>query len=493
MKITYRLVSVFLTIAVVMAPFSILLKYDISHAGWIDDWIAQRTESGPAYFEGQKRGYFTAGSFSARMSMPDDYLFTVQKPKLKSGCGGIDLFLGGFSFLNADYLVKKLQRIMTAAPAVAFTIALNTIAPEINQEMSKFSSMTDQLNKLQLDDCKAATTIATVAVDELQGKGDDVNKAVSDFSQSAGLYDLYKKFSEDVSSNGGTPTSAQNYLQGCSADIQNLFGTSGFLLDKIAAMYYTDINDFVPGIRAYVGDVAVMVDSNTGMPDIKYTPPSCGDQAFDVDSFVNGKMKIMKTTSTNPPTASCSAATDSNSNISMWVQDSMQTISDKIQNHQPFTNTDKNFINVGPVPVYSALLNAVAVDPSAGGAVAGTLQDTMARVYAYQITWDLLHKASDIVMKLRHMSQANQYGANGQSAAANCQLALLQNLLASIRSMESKGKEVLKNMGDSYMSALKQVDTVMAIADRYRSYRDIVMRDITNRFGRGAAIHALGK
>src|SRR5208283_5539131 len=46
--------------------WSVILGPDISYAGWINDWIAQKTESGPAYFEGQKRGYFTGGSYSAR-------------------------------------------------------------------------------------------------------------------------------------------------------------------------------------------------------------------------------------------------------------------------------------------------------------------------------------------------------------------------------------------------------------------------------------------
>ena len=93
-------------------------------AEWIDDWIQQKTYSGPAYLEGQKRGFASAGSMSLRWKHGVDYPITIQKPRIKAGCGGIDLFLGGASFLNSDYLVDKLESMISAAPAIAFQIAL---------------------------------------------------------------------------------------------------------------------------------------------------------------------------------------------------------------------------------------------------------------------------------------------------------------------------------------------------------------------------------
>lgn len=479
--------------ALATLKWSVLLQYDLGEAGWIDDWISQRTESGPQYFEGQKRGYFTAGSFSARLNMSNDYLFSIQKPKLKSGCGGIDLFMGGFSFLNADYLVKKLQNIMTAAPAVAFSIALNTIAPEINQEMSKYSSMIDQLNNIQLNDCKAATTIATVAVDEAMGKGADANKALADFAQGSGLTDLYHTFTSDAKSNSGTSTitGAQNYLQGCSGDIQTLFSSSGFLLDKIAANYYSYLQTYVPTIRAYIGDVSIYVDTNTGIPKITYYPPIC-DQAFDVESFINGQMQIMNTTSNTPPTAACAAATDANANISQWVGVRIQSITDALKNHSQLFTSDQNFISVIPVPIYSALITSQAVDPNVTGSIGGPLQDTIARIYAYRITRDLMDASTNIAMKIKHMSRANQNGAYGQ-ATYKCQLDLLQDLPSSINEMEKHAKYVLKSMDDSYKAAQASLETGLNVAERYRQYKDIIYQSVGNTFGRGAAIRALSR
>ena len=51
-----------------------------TNAGWVDDWFAQATYSGASSFEGQKRGYYTAGNFSARFPHSNDYLATASLP-----------------------------------------------------------------------------------------------------------------------------------------------------------------------------------------------------------------------------------------------------------------------------------------------------------------------------------------------------------------------------------------------------------------------------
>src|SRR3546814_2288377 len=81
----------------------------------------------PGSFEDQTRGYLTAGGMSGRVDVHNDYLMSLSLPKVKAGCGGIDMFLGGMSFLDPDYLVQKLESILQAAPAVAFQYLLETL------------------------------------------------------------------------------------------------------------------------------------------------------------------------------------------------------------------------------------------------------------------------------------------------------------------------------------------------------------------------------
>src|SRR6185369_4988461 len=148
------------------------------------------------YYEGAKRGYYTGGTFSARWPNGNDYPVTVTMPSIKSGCGGIDAFLGGFSFMNVDYLVQKLQNILSAAPAAAFDIALKTLAPQVADTIKSLEAITDRLNSLQLNDCKAAKALVATAASPFSSVMSDSLKAEmktaqTDFMVSSGAKDLY--------------------------------------------------------------------------------------------------------------------------------------------------------------------------------------------------------------------------------------------------------------------------------------------------------------
>ena len=80
----------------------------------------------------------------------------MEVPRIKSGCGGIDVFMGGFSFMNTDYLVNKLQAILAGAPAVAFDLALKTLCEQCSNTIKNFEALADKLNSMQFDECAAS-------------------------------------------------------------------------------------------------------------------------------------------------------------------------------------------------------------------------------------------------------------------------------------------------------------------------------------------------
>ena len=87
---------------------------------WIKDWFDSSISSGAEHYESQQRGFYSLGSYRARMNTSNDYLLSANLPRIRSGCGGIDLFAGGLSFLDEEYLVEKFQNMIQAAPAIAF-------------------------------------------------------------------------------------------------------------------------------------------------------------------------------------------------------------------------------------------------------------------------------------------------------------------------------------------------------------------------------------
>jgi conjugative transfer pilus assembly protein TraH len=52
-------------------------------------------------FQDQSGGFYTGGSVFARSKANTAEIFSLQMPHYRAGCGGIDLFMGGISFINA--------------------------------------------------------------------------------------------------------------------------------------------------------------------------------------------------------------------------------------------------------------------------------------------------------------------------------------------------------------------------------------------------------
>lgn len=76
-------------LVVFFAAFSVLFIYTAAcYGGVADTWLQQHTSTSPGYFQGQKRGYYTAGSFSARLNTVNEYPISVQLPGLRRDVPG---------------------------------------------------------------------------------------------------------------------------------------------------------------------------------------------------------------------------------------------------------------------------------------------------------------------------------------------------------------------------------------------------------------------
>lgn len=113
----------------------------------------------PSAYKGQEAGYYTGGSLYARNSVRDYQLVSVQLPSVKAGCGGIDLFTGGFSFINSDQLTDALQNIANNAVSYAFMLGIQTVTPEIANQMQELQSVANFINQGNLNSCQAAASM----------------------------------------------------------------------------------------------------------------------------------------------------------------------------------------------------------------------------------------------------------------------------------------------------------------------------------------------
>jgi len=138
-----------------------------AQASWFDDFSEDVHINEPSAWEGQKRGYFVGGGLSYRVNANKEPLFNVQPPRISAGCGGIDTFWGGFSFLNPEYLVQAFQNIMAAAPAYAFDLALSSLCSQCKNVKDSLQAMANALNNAALDECGAAQSLVNFGGDSI--------------------------------------------------------------------------------------------------------------------------------------------------------------------------------------------------------------------------------------------------------------------------------------------------------------------------------------
>ena len=84
---------------------------------------------------------------------------TLQLPKMSAGCGGIDIFSGGFSFISSTELVNTLKAIGANAVSYGFMLAMKTMAPSVQSVMSELQNMASEVNRANINSCEMATTL----------------------------------------------------------------------------------------------------------------------------------------------------------------------------------------------------------------------------------------------------------------------------------------------------------------------------------------------
>ena len=121
----------------------------------------------PGVYQGQAAGYYTGGSLFLRVPQRNYELLSVQWPRFRAGCGGIDLYTGGFSHINADELVNMLRNIGSAAVSHAFLLALRTVSPQIASTIEKLQDWAQRFNMENINSCEAGRRLLGGALKHL--------------------------------------------------------------------------------------------------------------------------------------------------------------------------------------------------------------------------------------------------------------------------------------------------------------------------------------
>ncbi len=128
----------------------------------------------PGVHETQRRGVLSGGRITMKGKIVEEQLVGFVPPSWKGGCGGVDLFGGSFSFVNAEQVVQLLRAVAANAKGYAFQLALDNIYPEGAKWIEAFQKKIQALNQHLGNSCQLAQGLVTDLSSglDLKGKND---------------------------------------------------------------------------------------------------------------------------------------------------------------------------------------------------------------------------------------------------------------------------------------------------------------------------------
>ncbi|BCK65835.1 pilus assembly protein [Aeromonas caviae] len=391
-------------------------------ASWADKWFDNAVYDRPTSFESQKRGYYSAGGFGARVNTTTEYPLTITPPKLSVGCGGIDGFMGGFSFMDADYLVQKMQRTLQAAPYVALDMAVKTMCKECADTMAKAEQIANFLNGIQLNECALAKPIATAAIDQnpeaLKGLW---TEATGTKSLNEATDRLWNETTTKITANNDAPTQdLKTLLEGCPAEFRALMA-NGSLVSKVSSR--VGMSDFEDTLRGYLGDVMIYSAATDKIPQAKRMARCAQNDDLSLDDMMYGR------TYTKSAAGVC---TRSNGQaISTRVSLKLSSIRNKIKAKQILTTDEEDFINATGMPVYQMI--KASIERGTDSVMVAELGDLTGIGYSYMIMRDL-YRNTDAAFQMAN-AQLDTTNSDPSKAGKQCRADVMLPAITKFREL----------------------------------------------------------
>ncbi len=381
----------------------------------------------PGVYEGQAAGYFTGGGLTLRAPSRNYQLASMQAPSYRAGCSGVDLYGGGFSYINSSQLVAALRNVGQNASSYAFMLGLRVISPQITNVLEWVREKAEMINQLNINSCEAAATM----VGSFMGMD-------------------AKENSQCVLTRYGNGDSMEEARQACGAGGQRNSTLAGSSLNSVAFtrgniawrvmwnnMFLRDDKRLMEMMMNLSGTVILNKDlanensatTTTTLPSILNTNRAellnallDGTQSMEIQGCVNDTSE-MECTTLIPKTIQLGA----NNGLKDRVAIVMNTIADKIRNRQSLSNTELGLLGATRIPIYKILNVASAMSDT----VVATQADKYADIVAKDILFAYINDLLDMVVSSSTgtpfmQSDEGQHYMDGVSEARQ-QIALLKS------------------------------------------------------------------
>lgn len=110
-------------------------------------------------YNGQKAGYATGGGYTLRNRSIRLQPVTINLPRFDAGCGGIDIYTGGISFVNSEQLIQTLKSIGSSSIGYAFMLGLETVSPQVASTIKQMQTWANAINANSINSCETASQL----------------------------------------------------------------------------------------------------------------------------------------------------------------------------------------------------------------------------------------------------------------------------------------------------------------------------------------------
>jgi len=443
----------------IIVAFVFVVFTPLALAGdWVNDWFAQQTTTAPGSYQGQQRGYYTAGGIDARYRLSNDYLVSFQPPSIKVGCGGIDLMAGSMSYLNPQYLVQKLENILQAAPAFAFDLAMQEYCKPCVATLQFLEAESNTLNQLQMNDCQAAQGLAHAIVPSSDVDQQLQGQASASSSIFQGTEDNWEKFQSDLrSSNTGTaPQPLNQSTAGCSSDFNKVF-LNGSITENAANL--VGLSGYAPLMRGMLGDVVVTYTNNAYQ--IRQLEACPGNDQKSGDDFLSGNVGV------EDVAGNCT--TGGLSSVVTQVDTSLNGIATQIQSGQALTPQQTQFVNQSPIPIFNILR-----DSTQAGTVSqtiSTLEISLSIAYAHRILDDLFAVTGQVLAKAKVLQTITAGGPPSGNNPNSCDVAFLAPAYDKLGKMQQSSVHYRELVGQDYTKVVSELLSNLQVTQSYYQQR----------------------
>lgn len=354
-----------------------------------DSVNAQGNVTNPAILQGQTMNLYTGGSLFMRMPHKTYNLATVTPPSWNAGCGGIDLFMGGFSFINKEQFVAMLRNIGSNALGYGFKLAIQNLCPTCDNVMQALQATAQQINRQNIDSCETAKGIVNASVPDswTRGKQD----AAKNFGVNTNLFSDISDAWSNVMNNEPKANDTMKQVANSNPVAKDAMPTGNVVWKALKKLNGID-DEYRMVIMSMVGTSIFPIDNNGGTPPTPVIVPALDISLEQLvgkqDASPNLDFQIWRCDETtdclNPYQGNIKDSADHPSFRAM-VRTKMWKMADKIASRQPHDDlTDiLNFINVTDLPVYKMVAVGTTMNNTGlADAMINRYQDLIAAKYA---------------------------------------------------------------------------------------------------------------